>query len=135
MLVEINWEPTNRQLRQFGLAALIALPLSGWLWSGGNLTVSAVLASAGAALTIAALVRPRWLRPAFIALSLIAAPIGIVVGEVVLALIYVGLFLPIGTAFRLIGRDVLQRNLDRQRASYWEDKTQPPSVASYYRQW
>ena len=32
-LVEVNWSPTDRQLRQFGTAALIALPLAAWWWA------------------------------------------------------------------------------------------------------
>jgi hypothetical protein len=33
-LVEINWKPSDRQLRQFGWMALAGLPLAGWLFTG-----------------------------------------------------------------------------------------------------
>ena len=39
-LVEINWNPTDRQLRQFGMIALVALPALGWLWSGRYATAT-----------------------------------------------------------------------------------------------
>ena len=49
-------------------------------------------------------------------------------------MIYFGVFLPIGLAFRALGRDALQRDFDYNRRSYWEVKKQPRDIASYYRQ-
>jgi len=54
------------------------------------------------------------------------------VGSVLI--IYFGVFLPFGLVFRLLRRDALQLELDRDRDSYWEPKKQPTSAASYYRQ-
>ena len=34
-LVEINWNPTERQLRQFSSMCFIGLPFIGWLWGAG----------------------------------------------------------------------------------------------------
>jgi hypothetical protein len=48
--------------------------------------------------------------------------------------IYMAVFLPMGIAFRLFGRDRLQRRIDRNCKSYWSLKKQPKSAASYYRQ-
>ena len=39
-LIEINWQPTDRQLRQFGVICLVALPALGWLWGGGTTIVA-----------------------------------------------------------------------------------------------
>ena len=77
---------------------------------------------------------PQTLRPLFIGLSLITIPIGAVVGELALLLIFFGLFLPLGLVFRLMGRDPLERTLDRSAATYWRRKKQPDSAARYYRQ-
>ena len=43
-LVEMNWTPGDRQLRQFSGIALAAFPAAAWLWTAGNPT--AVLAAA-----------------------------------------------------------------------------------------
>ncbi|HUT12042.1 MAG TPA: hypothetical protein VMY42_16190 [Thermoguttaceae bacterium] len=134
-LVSINLQPTDRQLRQFGWISLVALPFLGWFWSGGNMTVIAVAAAVGAVLAVGGLLCPRAIRPIFVGLTLIAVPIGMVISELALLLVFYGMFVPMGLFFRLVGRDPLQRNLDRQADTYWQPKKQPADSASYLRQW
>jgi hypothetical protein len=146
-LIEINWNPSPRQLRQFGFICLIALPLLGWLWSGGlkvwrwgvdlqagNLQAVTWLAAIGAALALMGCFCPRGLKPVFLALSLLAAPVGIVLGELAMLILYGAVFAPMAIAFRLMGRDALHRRFDPQAATYWRPKKQPKNVKSYYRQ-
>src|SRR5579872_4757848 len=140
-LIDVNWNPTDRQLRQFGVACLIFLPLIGWLTTGkphtleaANLPVLCGLATFGLLLVVIAVIKPRLIKPLFLAASVAAMPIGLVVGELVLLLVFFGIFLPIGLIFRLIGRDALQRRLDRNAQSYWQPKAQPRDAGSYYRQ-
>ncbi len=131
--LQVNWQPTDRQLRQFGGICLAALPLLGWFWGGSLITIG-VLASLGLVLATVGWVFPQALRPVFVALTLGALPLGILVGELTLLLLYFGLFLPLGLLFRLMRRDALQLRLDRSCASYWQAKKPPVSVASYFRQ-
>ena len=133
-LVEMNWNPTDRQLRQFGMISLVALPLLGAFWGWGNVSVIAVTAAIGAVLAIVGWVYPRGLKPVFVGLTLVTIPIGMVVGELAMAVVFFGLIVPIGLVFRLIGRDSLQRKLDRQADSYWQPKKQPRDAAAYLRQ-
>jgi hypothetical protein len=134
-LVHINWNPTDRQLRQFGLISLFALPLLGLLWRA-NPTLLGLLTLAGAVLWALSMLRPRVVKPVFLALSIAAIPIGMVVGELAMLVIYFGVFLPIGLLFRLLGRDSLQLGDQRRTAvaGYWQPKAQPRGPASYYRQ-
>ena len=132
-LVELNWDPTDRQLRQFGTVALVALPLLGWLW-GAGLSMIGWLAGIGALLLLVGLTVPRALRPLYATLALLAIPIGLVVGELVLLLIYFGVFLPIGLVFRLIGRDRLNLRSAPSAVTYWQKKKRPAGPASYYHQ-
>ena len=133
-LVEINWNPTDRQLRQFGMLCLLALPLLGWWWGGGSLRLVVVLSIVGGFCAAVGLAFPRGLKPLFVTLTVLAIPIGMVVGEIIMLLIYFGLFLPLGMAFRLLRRDALHRDIHRQRTSYWELKKQASEPTSYYRQ-
>lgn len=142
-LVEINWKPTDRQLRQFGLIALVALPGLAWWFSGrpglsgwtpGQQWAVGLLGVLGAALALLALVRPQLLRPVFLAAMIAALPIGLVISELILLLIYFGLFTPIALFFRLTGRDALGRKLERNAKSYWTPKAQPAGPESYFRQ-
>src|SRR5262249_28692282 len=131
---------SDRQLRQFGLISSVGLPLAGWLlsgaprlpWSPLRVEVYVGLLVLGVAAAIIGWLRPRWLKPVFLALSLAAFPIGLVVGEVVLALIYFVVFTPVALVFRLIGRDVLHRRFDRAASTYWQDKEQPKGASSYF---
>lgn len=132
-LVEINWHPTDRQLRQFGWIGLVALPAIGWLWGAGATTIIA-LAAMGGLLAAAGQFFPAGLKPLFLALTVLATPIGMVVGELAMLMIYFLVFVPFGVVFKLLKRDALQRNFDRNLATYWQPKKAPSDVASYYRQ-
>lgn len=133
-LIEIIWSPTSRQIRQFGGLCLMALPLLGWLWRA-NPAAIAVLTAAGGAIAAAAWRKPQLVRPLFVGLILIAAPIGMVVGELALLLIYFTIFLPIGLVFRIVRRDALQLRIDRSAETYWQPKAEPEKAASYYRRY
>ncbi|NQU20154.1 MAG: hypothetical protein HQ567_02650 [Candidatus Nealsonbacteria bacterium] len=133
-LVEINWNPTDRQLRQFGMISFVALPLLGWLWSGRDMKVTAVTAAIGAVLAIVGWLYPRGLKPVYVGLTLVTIPIGMVVSELAMAVVFFGLIVPTGLVFRLIGRDSMQRKLDREAGSYWQPKKQPRDATAYLRQ-
>lgn len=133
VLIDIPWQPTERQLRQFGGICIAVLPAIGWLW-GVSLTVTGVLALVGLMIGVVAWVAPPLVRPLFLVLAMVAAPIGMLIGELLMMLIFFGVFLPVGLAFRLSGRDALQRQLKRNGGSYWQPKPPPRDVQSYYRQ-
>lgn len=132
-LIDANWSPTDRQLRQFGVICLFALPIVGWVW-GANPRLLGILALVGAGLAAVGWIAPRAIKPVFVVLMVLAIPIGWVIGELAMLLIYFGLFLPIGLAFKLIGRDALALKLNRGAATYWQEKAKPRSPSSYYRQ-
>jgi hypothetical protein len=133
-LIEINWSPSDRQLRQFGWLCLIVLPLLGWWWRASP-TWLAILFSLACLVVALAYLQPRVVRPLFVGIILLAAPIGMLTGELAMLLIYFAIFLPISLAFRLARRDALQLRIDRKAASYWQGKTEPKDVASYYRRY
>ena len=132
-LIDINRNPTDRQLRQFGVIGLFFLPLMGWLWGGTEIVVG-TLAGLGATIALTSLVRPVLVKPLFVGLSLLTAPIGIVVGELLLILIFLGVFLPLGLMFRVARRDALQLKFDRGKDSYWQPKPSARSTSSYFHQ-
>ena len=133
-LVAINWDPTDRQLRQFSLACLIVFPFMTWLWRGGPSAIGFAL-GIGCLCVLGGWLKPQSLRPLYLMLSLIAAPIGIVVGEILLLLIYFVVMVPIGLVLRLRRRDALQLKLDRSAESYWSRRKQSKDAASYFRQY
>jgi hypothetical protein len=132
-LVEMNWDPNEQQLQQFGVFALVALPSLGWLW-GASPTALTVLLGFGVVLAALGMFAPRTLKYVFVGLSVVTIPIGLVVSEIALMLTFALVFFPIGVLFRLSRRDSL-RLKPIPVESHWVEKPQPRSVSSYYRQW
>jgi hypothetical protein len=64
----------------------------------------------------------------------LAFPIGWTISQVVLALLFYGLFAPIGLVFRLIGRDPLHRARQPGKESYWTAKATPSDLRRYLKQ-
>ena len=133
---DIPFHPSRATLRQFaGLWLVFFGGLA--LWQGlvrgqtGLATLCAVLA-----LTIGplGLIRPGWIRPIYVGWMILAFPIGWTVSQVMLALMFYGLFMPIGLLFRLLGRDPLHRARRPGVESYWTPKPAPAGPKSYFRQ-
>lgn len=141
--VEINFNPDAKTLRQFGYLCLVLLPIVGWSFSGwqnplsmsetGQWTVG-ILAGVGAVLAVVGTVRPMLLKWVFIGLCLVALPIGLVVSELLMLLIFFGIFTPVALLFRLIGRDALERKLQPAAKTYWRPKPRVTDVKRYFRQ-
>jgi hypothetical protein len=145
-LVRVNWKPDRRQLRGFGMICLVAFGAIGcWIRfrhtfmgfdvaPGAVAPVSYVLWSLAALGLLLGLAAPTLLRPLYLGLTLVSLPIGFVVSHVIMALLFYGLFTPIGLIFRLIGRDPLERRFEREARSYWVPHETPRDVKRYYRQ-
>ena len=137
-VIEINRNPTRRELNQFGLIWLVFFAAIGTvLW----FKVHSPQLSVG--LWVAALLVPLlgWMAPAFmrvvyLGMSYLAWPIGFVISHVVLALVYYLLFTPIGLVMRLLGRDPMTRRLDAEAGTYWVVRQEAGSVdpRRYFRQ-
>jgi hypothetical protein len=121
---EIPWRPTARTLRQFAALWLVFAGLLGWRVGGAPLAALAV------AVGVAGLLRPALVRPLFVGLMVVTAPVGWLVSRLLLALLFYGLFTPVGVLFRLLGRDALElRRPDRP--SYWAPKATPSDPRRY----
>ena len=130
-VIEINWKPDRRQLRGFGLIALVAFGAIGvWIFfrhsifgfemAGGTAATTATTLWVIAALcAVMALSVPTALRPLYVALSAVTLPIGFVVSYVVLAVLFYLVLTPIGLILRLTGWDPLCRRFDPGANSYW----------------
>jgi len=149
-LVEVNWKPTNRQLRLFGLAGTVVFALlaasatakiiaqgaAGRPWHGGELAAILIAAmwTAIGIWTLLAIFRPKYLLPFYLAITAVSLPIGIVVSLAILAVLYFGVFTPISLVFRLVGRDALHRRFDASAKTYWTPRRPVDDVRRYYRQ-
>ena len=124
-VVQINTNPTRRELNQFGFIWLGFLAFFGlvaifkfdsplvarWLW------VAAVV------VPIVGWLVPVFMRLVFLGMSYLAWPIGFVVSHVVLAIVYYLVLTPIGLLTRIFGYDSMKREFDPEAKSYWIERS------------
>jgi len=134
---DIPWQPTKRVLRQFAAAWLAffgAVGLYQYL-ARGHTPWGLWLMVAAVGVGTMGLVRPAAVRWLFVGWMVVAFPIGWVVSQVMLLLMFYGLITPVAIWFRLRGRDLLRRKRAGQRTSYWLMKETPQDVRRYFRQY
>ncbi len=136
MLMDIDWNPSRRQLRTFGLTLLIMLPLAGLLFAlrgeGFSWTVFGVFAACGVFVEVCVLaVEPvaRLLYKVWMALAFV---LGLVVAPVVISIIYYLVVTPIGLFLRATGKDPMQRK--HPEGTCWVDIEHKTDRRSYGRQ-
>ena len=144
-MVEINWQPDERTLRQFGWIALVGFSLVALLaWNEwlvfsmglGEARTKVALGFAGLGVLSAlfSLVAPKANKPIFLGLTLLSYPIGFVLSYVIMGFLFFGLITPLGLVFRLAGKDPLNRRFDRAATTYWSDPRPRRGKDSYFRQ-
>ncbi|MDB4665280.1 SxtJ family membrane protein [Verrucomicrobia bacterium] len=137
-LMEIDWKPGARQLRQFAALSLLFFGGGGtWLFYGIEWTALACSPFWAVAVIFGALglIQPRVAWPLYVVLMAVALPIGMVVSFLMLAAIYFGVITPIGLGLRLCGKDPMTRKLNRQFDSYWIPRKAPDNSEQYFRQY
>ncbi|MDY6914297.1 MAG: SxtJ family membrane protein [Planctomycetota bacterium] len=145
-LLAIDWKPSARQLRTFGVVAAAVLSvLAAWAMFrrslfGVPLSPTAAQQTAvvgwitGGACLLASLLLPKALWPLYVGLNAVAFPIGFVLSHVILFAIFYLVFTPVALVFRLIGRDVLHRRFEPDADSYWSPRDPHPPAGRYFRQ-
>lgn len=136
-LVDINWKPDRNELRKFGEASLamltvIALVLF-WLERMSAVT-SLYLCAAGLGIFILSRISTYLVKPFYLLLYMVALPIGLVLGHLLMAVFYFIILTPVGLIFRLIGRDPLKRKLDPIAKTCWMPHRPYDSVKRYFNQ-
>ncbi len=134
-MINPQWRPDARQLRQFAWVSLVGFPALGLLlWRAhGAPWVAAVLAALGVLVWLVGLVEPNRIRIVYVALLAVSVPIGWVVSGVLLRLVFYGVVTPLGLLFRVVGRDALSLRRP-QGPSYWRDLDSHEDGASYFHQ-
>ena len=113
-MTRLNGRVTNQQARKTCLiVAAVLLPLSGWNYHRGRMTVVVVMGGAGALLVLAGLAIPPAARAFHNGWMKLAEILGWVNSRVLLSLLFYGVLTPVKLLMRLVGRDPLRRRAKR----------------------
>jgi len=134
-MIDINWHPERRELRQFaGLWLGFFGLIGGWtLYRGGADAAWPWLAGA-AVVGFPGLLLPALMRPIYVAWMALAFPIGWTVSHLLLGAIFYLVVTPIGLLVRLFGNDPMERHYDPEAASYWVEHRTGDDKSRYFRQ-
>ena len=136
-VIEINTDPTRRQLNQFGFIWLGFLVLFGVIahFKFGSPLAARWLWVAAVVVPIVGWLVPAFMRLVFLGMSYLAWPIGYVVSHVVLAVVYYLVLTPIGLLTKIFGYDSMKKRFDPEAESYWIERS-PEAVdpKHYFRQ-
>ncbi|MEM7351311.1 MAG: SxtJ family membrane protein [Acidobacteriota bacterium] len=135
-VIDINRNPSQGELRIFGLILLVLFGLIGGivLWHWGRLDVSTIIWAIGVGLT-ALFYAVRGLRlPMYLVWMRAVYPIGWLVSHLLLGIVYYLVITPIGLLLRLFGRDPLERRINRAVESYWSRHDPAARKERYFHQ-
>ncbi len=136
-LIEINWHPGCKELRNFGTIALIASALIAlllYVLKELGIQWTAIILAAGFIIFLSSVISLKLTRMIYLGLILVTLPIGLAVSFTLLAAFYFLLLTPLGLLFRLMGRDPLRRKFDSTADSYWLIRRPPDSLDRYFHQ-
>ena len=133
-LVQINWHPGRKELRNFGLGMIIGFGLIGamFLWKH-HLTVAIACWVFGGVAGLLGLTQTKAALSVYWAWMGVALVTGNIMSRVVLTVFYYGMVTPMALIMRLIGRDKLQLRR-RKKDTYWLDAENASDKRQYERQ-
>ena len=133
-MVQINWKPDSTELRKFGVSMIVGFAIiGGVLYWREHVSIAYGCFAFGALSGLLGLTGTRVAMPIYVAWMGVAFVMGNIVSRLLLAMLYYGMFTPMGLAMRLGGRDTLQ--LKRADvSSYWNDIPEPQRENQYERQ-
>ena len=128
--------PDNRMLRQFAalwIAFFAAVAVAQEFYHHRHV-LALVLGILAATVGLIGLLWPRVIKPIFVGWMVLVFPIGWIISQTILAIVFYLIFSPIASLFRIIGRDALALKPRRNLASYWILKPKPKDKSEYLRQ-
>jgi hypothetical protein len=135
-LIDVDWNPPPRQLRQFAVLFLIFIGGFGTAlyFKGKPLIVSEILWNLALLVGVVGLLFPRLVRPVYVVMMAVALPIGMVVSTVLMVVIFYLVLTPIGVVARILGYDPMRRRPQPEQATFWIARPRTQDVRRYFRQ-
>ena len=136
-VIDVNWNPPSKQLRQFAGLLILFGGIAGFLFfkkDWVSLATAQWIWGVCAGLGLVGLALPVLIRPVYVVMMAISFPIGLVISTVLLGIIFYLVITPVGLLMRLLGYDAMHRKLDPAMTSYWIKRPAQTAVGRYFRQ-
>jgi len=129
--------PSAKTLRQFAAAWLVLFLAFGahQYFGKDHQRTGIVLSALAVVIGCAGLLKPAAVRWIFVGWMVLAFPIGWLVSQILLIMLFYLVLTPVAMLFRWRGRDLLARKPSVGRSSFWLPKQTPEDVRSYLRQY
>jgi hypothetical protein len=127
-------QPAPRVLRQFAVAWLVLFCILAWrAFVHGHHPLTGVFGA------VALMGFPGWFKPAairwlFVGATVVAFPIGWLITQLMLAVMFYLVLTPLAWLFRWRGRDELRLRHKPDQAGFWIERGKPPAVENYLKQ-
>lgn len=131
-MLEINRNPSKGDLRWFGLILGVVLFVIG-RGSYPSLA-STIIWTVAAVFVVVYYAIPPARTPLFVGFMYAVFPIGWVVSNAILVVVYYLVMTPIGLVMRLVGRDPMERKLRPDLPTYWEERPGEEDPLRYFKQ-
>ena len=134
MNIKKNQEKKNLLVFGYGFSLIFFfVGIRLWLKHGFGID-RAVWLGLGGLWLIVTIANYKWLRPAYQQWMKITGWIGTIVSAVILAVLFYGVFSPVGIILRLMGKDLLNQRIEREKATYWAAREPDQRGVERYRQ-
>ena len=135
-LIEINKDPSQNELRWFGVMFLAFFGVIGGIamWRFDAQRVAIILWIAAAIVTALYYAIAPIRKPLFVGWMLAAYPIGLTISLVIMAITYYLVLTPIGFMIRLFGIKSFDVGIRREATSYWIPHKPASNRKRYFQQ-
>jgi hypothetical protein len=123
-----------RQFAGFWLIVLVGLGANLYQKHGAH-RAGLALSAIGIVIGGIGLLKPAAVRLLFVVCMVLAFPMGWLISNLMLALMFYGIITPIALLFRIKGRDLLCRKRPADRPGFWTTKQTSRDMRSYFRQY
>ena len=139
---EVNWNPDTAARRVFAKSLMIGFPvlavfflLAGRLKTGAwDMAFPLRLAGFGAGAGALFWLVPAIARPFHLVWHALVCAIGLVVSNLLIALLFYVCVTGTGFLKRCFARPTIRKNFARQASTYWHEAPPPRTPASYFKQ-
>ena len=125
-------DKSAKSIRKFGfiLAGLFVAVSAFLLYKENSIWI--VFAISGFITAIISFLIPKLLTPIYLILTVFSTVIGYFVSKIILSLMFIIFFVPVGLFTRLVGKDLLNKKIDRSSTTYWLKKETPAPPKEQY---